>query len=441
MYTRTTRILKSQEPKYLGELKAEKEKLLFFDIETTGLKADASSIYLIGCCFFEDECWQVVQWFADGYDSEGEIISCFIEAAKKHPFLVQYNGEAFDITYLKKKALSYKMNFPEIIKQKESYEAVKQVENGDVINEKGIQAQKCLSIDLLLHFRHLKKLCSLKSLKLKEVESLFGIERKDPFSGGELLYAYSDYMKLKLLSVNKENKKASLPDFDTTKKYSGYSSEDFYASLKNKNMDILLEDMLLHNIEDVISLLSLFCVTRATELFFYPGLIWDMSMISNHLYWEENEDKKLLHAGDIIIPAKKSLKVECIPGISLYLHPEGFELEAESIRTELKLFFPDYRNYYYLPLEDYALHKSIGEYIDRERRERAKPCTAYTRHENEYIPALYRKNAVSHNAKQHRAFPVLFTDYYSDYGYVCFSDVKKSENLIQYLKMLLNNNF
>lgn len=438
MYTRTTRILKSQEPKYLEELKAEKEKLLFFDIETTGLKADASSIYLIGCCFFENECWQVVQWFADDYESEGEIISCFIKTAKKHPLLVQYNGEVFDITYLKKKALSYKMNFPEIIKQKESYESVKQEENEDVVNEKRIQKQKYFSIDLLLHFRHLKKLCCLKSLKLKEVEALFGIERKDPFSGGELLYAYSDYMKLKLLSVNK---KASLPDFDRAKRYSDYSSEDFYSSLKNKSMDSLLEDMLLHNIEDVISLLSLFCVTRATELFFYPGLIWDMSRLSNHLYWEENKDKKLLHAEDIIIPAKKNLKVECIPGISIYLHPEGFELEAESIRTELKLFFPDYRNYYYLPLEDYALHKSIGEYIDRERRERAKPCTAYTRHENEYIPALYRKNAVSHNAKQHRAFPVLFTDYYSDYGYVRFSDVKKSENLIQYLKMLLNNTF
>ena len=48
------------------------QKTAFFDIETTGLSPKASSLYLIGMMYFnqEEEHWELCQWFADDYQSE-----------------------------------------------------------------------------------------------------------------------------------------------------------------------------------------------------------------------------------------------------------------------------------------------------------------------------------------------------------------------------------
>ncbi|MDR1699807.1 MAG: ribonuclease H-like domain-containing protein, partial [Lachnoclostridium sp.] len=37
------------------------EKICFFDIETTGLSAAVSSVYLIGCGMFKNDCFHIVQ--------------------------------------------------------------------------------------------------------------------------------------------------------------------------------------------------------------------------------------------------------------------------------------------------------------------------------------------------------------------------------------------
>ena len=42
----------------------------------------------------------------------------------------------------------------------------------------------------------------------------------------------------------------------------------------------------------------------------------------------------------------------------------------------LKYYYPDYKNYYYLPLEDEAVHKSVGVYVDRPAGKKPKPPTA-----------------------------------------------------------------
>ncbi len=49
------------------------------------------------------------------------------------------------------------------------------------------------------------------------------------------------------------------------------------------------------------------------------------------------------------------------------------------IRDTLKYFYPDYKNYYYLPEEDMAIHKSVASYVDREHRMPAKASNCYTK--------------------------------------------------------------
>ena len=47
------------------ELIAPKERIVFFDIETTGLSSKNASIYLIGTVSYEEGAWQLTQLFAE----------------------------------------------------------------------------------------------------------------------------------------------------------------------------------------------------------------------------------------------------------------------------------------------------------------------------------------------------------------------------------------
>ena len=53
---------------------------------------------------------------------------------------------------------------------------------------------------------------------------------------------------------------------------------------------------------------------------------------------------------------------------------------------ELKYFFVDYKNYYYLPAEDCAIHKSVGTYVDRKARRQATARTCYQKRYGHFIP-------------------------------------------------------
>ena len=45
--------------KYPIERLAPLDQILFLDIETTGLSADNSQLYLIGCAFYKEGNWQI----------------------------------------------------------------------------------------------------------------------------------------------------------------------------------------------------------------------------------------------------------------------------------------------------------------------------------------------------------------------------------------------
>ena len=53
------------------------EKLLFFDIETTGLSADSSFLYLIGCLYTEGGELILSQFFSEGINEEARLIAEF----------------------------------------------------------------------------------------------------------------------------------------------------------------------------------------------------------------------------------------------------------------------------------------------------------------------------------------------------------------------------
>jgi hypothetical protein len=55
-------------------------------------------------------------------------------------------------------------------------------------------------------------------------------------------------------------------------------------------------------------------------------------------------------------------------------------------RGELHFFYPNYKDYYYLPQEDMAIHKSVASFVDKEYRENAHAFNCYTRKTGEFLP-------------------------------------------------------
>ncbi len=54
----------------------------------------------------------------------------------------------------------------------------------------------------------------------------------------------------------------------------------------------------------------------------------------------------------------------------------------------LKHFYPDYKNYSYLPAEDTAIHKSVAVYVDKSQRMPATAATCYTKKEGQFLPCF-----------------------------------------------------
>ena len=78
-------------------------QILFLDIETTGFLSSGSTIYLIGCAFFSEGNWMIRQWFAQSADEEGELVRVFLTFAEQYTYLIHYNGNTFDLPFIKHK--------------------------------------------------------------------------------------------------------------------------------------------------------------------------------------------------------------------------------------------------------------------------------------------------------------------------------------------------
>lgn len=61
-------------------------------------------------------------------------------------------------------------------------------------------------------------------------------------------------------------------------------------------------------------------------------------------------------------------------------------LRVPLYEEEMKYFYSNYKNYYYLPEEDTAIHKSVASYVDKAHRVQATAKNCYTRKLSSYLP-------------------------------------------------------
>ncbi len=292
---------------------------LFLDIETTGFLSGSSSVYLIGCAYFRDDNWCIRQFFASSPDEEELILQSFFDFASAFSILIHYNGNTFDLPFLKAKAGKYGIPYP--------------------LEEKA-------GLDIYRRVSAYRNLLKLPDCKLKTVEEFLGIHREDRYNGGELISVYRDYT----------------------------SSHDYG----------LYQILLQHNSDDIKGMLQILPIMYYYDLFNSPLSALNVKANS---YEDMNgipRRELIIRVGfDFSLPKPLSFM-----GRGCHFKAEGNEgiLVIPMYEEELKYFYANYKDYYYLPLEDTALHKSIASYVDKEFREDAKASNCYTRKISVYLP-------------------------------------------------------
>ena len=288
---------------------------IFFDIETTGLSADTSSLYLISVLTFSANVWTLHQWFADDYDSEPQILTVFGEMLKGAKAVVQYNGDTFDVPYLEAKWRAHHMPY--------SFSGI-------------------VLWDIYRKIRPFSFLLKTPNLKLKTMEELLGIYRKDPYNGGELITVYGTFLR---------------------------------AHYCNKPTEEFLAPLLLHNREDVLSLPAL------TTLIGYASLQDGTHRVAN----VSATDTQLVLTLNLSHTLPQNFTFR---GDHCFFEgtQDQLQIRVDYLEEELKYFFPDYKDYYYLPVEDPAVHKSVGEFVDKEYRQKATAATCYIRKAGRFLP-------------------------------------------------------
>ena len=86
---------------------------------------------------------------------------------------------------------------------------------------------------------------------------------------------------------------------------------------------------------------------------------------------------------DYPVPRRISHKLN---DFSLMISPTRTSIRVPIYEGELHYFYPNYKDYYYLPEEDLAIHKSVASFVDRQYRENARAYNCYNRKTSSFLP-------------------------------------------------------
>lgn len=304
------------------DLQADDGEVLFLDIATTGIKRSDCSIYLIGCICRQHDGWQLTQWFDDTGLDEKNVLSSFLIFCSGFKYIVSYNGNRFDLPFLR----------------------VRIENNGLTQAAAGFLSMN--SVDLYGYIAPYRHLLGLPDYRQQTVEEALQTGRTASEDGREMVNTYKKYLLLPSAG--------------------------------------LMEKLVLHNEADVSGLLALLPLSEFSRL---EDLRVKVGRAQANYYTDHEGNK----AEELLIQFSLpfTLPTRIYAGMDhCYLKIDGDQgvLKIPMYTEEMKYFYANYKDYYYLPGEDMAIHKYIASYVDRNRRVQAQPETCYTRKTSSYLP-------------------------------------------------------
>lgn len=333
-------------------------KILFIDIETTGLSPKTSAIYLIGCAYYKVDTWHLRQFFADKRGEEEALIKAFLDFAKDFKILLHFNGERFDLPFIKFKCDRFHLT--------------------DILDN-------FKSIDIYKRVAPYKNILGVPDCKQKTIELFLGIDRTDVYTGGELIEVYKDY----LIAQDEQSLELLLL----------HNADDV------RGMFLLLPALYYHDLFKQI--LGQKVILFKTDAPVYPEVRTGFSIdegsdnenpdavidlpiramkVQANYYNDMNGTKKEEILMKITLPDTLPSSVGAsFDGCYFKAEGDSATLRIPLLEAELKFFYNNYKDYYYLPAEDQALHKSVAQFVDKSHRVQATAANCYTRKPGQYL--------------------------------------------------------
>ena len=122
---------------------------------------------MIGCAYYSEGHWCTIQWLAERYEQEEEILNAFFEFVRGYKYVVHFNGNQFDIPFLEQKCQQYEFNF-------------------DFGNFDGL--------DIYKRIKPYKTFMKLEDCRQKTLQTFLGMIRRDRLDGGELINYYHEFV-------------------------------------------------------------------------------------------------------------------------------------------------------------------------------------------------------------------------------------------------------
>ncbi len=195
-------------------------------------------------------------------------------------------------------------------------------------------------IDIYKEIKSYKDIFSLDNLKQVSIESFLNISRVDTYTGKELIHYYQEYLKEPV----------------------------------NQTENLLL----LHNHDDLLGMTQVSRILHYKHFFEKTDIqSYDIKFDNEYLIIRITTNKTISLPKRITVSKNKN-----------YLNAidTSCTLMIATFTGTLKHYFKDYKNYYYLPLEDVAIHKSVAAYVDQNNKEKAKKYNCYIKKSDTFIP-------------------------------------------------------
>lgn len=195
------------------------------------------------------------------------------------------------------------------------------------------------SYDLYKTLKPFKHFMHIDNLKLKTIEQFLGIYREDKYTGGDLINIYNAYLK----------------------------------HPSNEAFDVLM----LHNYEDLEGLVDCFKTLALTMLKSSDFTLDNLAVRNNNLCFE------------LTMPVHMPKRiVYSSHGIVISIYKSNIVVSVPIIEDTLKIFYDNPTEYYYLPAEDTAIHKSVATYVDKSHRIQAKRENCYCKTQGIFVTQL-----------------------------------------------------
>ncbi|MDE6063155.1 MAG: ribonuclease H-like domain-containing protein, partial [Lachnospiraceae bacterium] len=200
--------------------------------------------------------------------------------------------------------------------------------------------------DLYKRISPYKFFVKLPNCKQKTIEQYLGYEREDAYTGSELAGVYQEYVQ--------------------------------------NPTELAKDSLLLHNQEDLLGMFRILPILAYYDIFNKPVKVKKVQASSYTDYTGRRRQELIMK---LALPTPLPVPVSSSAN-GCYFKGEGdtASLRVPIVEEELKYFYANYKDYYYLPEEDIALHKSVAGFVDKAHRIQASAATCYTRKYSQYLP-------------------------------------------------------